>query len=297
MATDELKLEDKRQALEGAFLATEALVNTFGNVLTGCYTPAKTADHDFSAVAKKILPEAITSEAIASDAIISGSKTESDVKVTFGVKPVSSLRQESPVASISDDVRMHMSMQALITEALSCTRCKLCSTRKNIVFGEGCADRPIVMVIGEGPGEVEDNTGRPFVGPAGNYLDKWLKALGLDRKTNVYITNIVKCRPPMNRDPQPEEKTACLAFLKQQIALIQPQAILCLGRPASSLMTGKMDAPIGTLRGRFFFFDGIPMMCTYHPAAVLRDLTLKRPVWDDLKKLARYLGIEVAGSK
>ena len=296
MATD----ETKRKALEGALSATEALVNTFGSVLMGCYTPAKPADHDYSAVVKKILPDAETG-------------AESEVKVTFGAKPDSSLKQDlgaglssstrsdsrpqSPLVSIPEDVRMHMSMQSLITEALSCSRCNLCPTRKNVVFGEGCADRPTVMVIGEGPGEVEDNTGRPFVGPAGQYLDKWLKAIGLDRKTNVYITNIVKCRPPMNRDPLPEEKTACLPFLKQQIALIQPQSILCLGRPASSLMTGKMDAPIGTLRGRFFFFDGIPMMCTYHPAAVLRDLSLKRPVWDDLKKLARYLGIEVAGSK
>ena len=270
MATD----ETKRKALEGALSATEALINTFGSVLKGCYTAPKPADNDFSEVVNRILPSA---------------EVQSEAAVTLGLKT------EEPAEPY--DERLHMSFSALKASCLSCTRCNLCSTRKTVVFGEGCADRPTVMVIGEGPGETEDETGRPFVGRAGNFLDKWLMAIGLDRAHNVYITNIVKCRPPMNRDPLPEEKTACLAFLKQQIALIQPQSILCLGRPASSLMTGKMDAPIGALRGRFYFYDGIPMMCTYHPAAVLRDLTLKRPVWEDLKKLARYLGIEVMGAK
>ena len=270
MATD----ETKRKALEGALSATEALINTFGSVLKGCYTEPKPADNDFSDVVNRILPSA---------------EVQSEPSVTLGLKT------EEPAEP--DDERLHMSYSALQASCLSCTRCNLCSTRKMVVFGEGCADRPTVMVIGEGPGETEDETGRPFVGRAGNFLDKWLMAIGLDRAHNVYITNIVKCRPPMNRDPLPEEKAACLAFLKQQIALIQPQSILCLGRPAASLMTGKMDAPIGALRGRFYFYDGIPMMCTYHPAAVLRDLTLKRPVWEDLKKLARYLGIEVMGAK
>lgn len=272
MATDEISKETKRQALEGAFSATEALINTFGSVLNGCYTAPKPATNDFSEVVNRIIPDA-----------------KPEPVLTLGVK------KEEPTAP--DDERLHMSYAALKTEAFSCARCQLCSARKNVVFGEGCTDRPTVLVVGEGPGEVEDNTGRPFVGPAGNYLDKWLKAIGLDRTHNVYITNIVKCRPPMNRDPLPEEKTACFAFLQQQIALIQPQAILCLGRPASSLMTGKMDEPIGALRGKFFFYDGIPMMCTYHPAAVLRDQSYKRPVWEDLKKLARYLGIEVMGAK
>jgi uracil-DNA glycosylase len=281
MATSELleepltqeEREARRQALSGALSATESLVNEFEKVFKGCYSATAVVSTDYSKVAQKIIPEP---------------------EVIAPPKP----RLETSLSVSTEDPRMHMSMQALISEALSCKRCDLCSTRKNVVFGEGCADRPTVMVIGEGPGEVEDNTGRPFVGPAGNYLDKWLKAIGLDRSNNVYITNLVKCRPPMNRDPRPEEKSSCLAFLKQQIDLIQPQSILCLGRPASSLMTGQMDAPIGSLRGRFFFYDGIPMMCTYHPAAVLRDLSLKRPVWEDLKKLARYLGLEgVMGAK
>ena len=266
-------LTTKRQALEGALSATEALVNEFENVIRGCYVPSEPPSTNFSEVSHKIYPDPVAPAA------------------------PSVLNRPSVFSEPEQDERYHMSLQALISEALTCKRCNLCSTRKNVVFGEGCTDRPIVMVIGEGPGETEDETGRPFVGRAGAFLDKWLKAINLDRNTNTYITNIVKCRPPQNRDPLPEEKTACLAFLKQQIALIQPQAILCLGRPASSLMTGQLDAAIGALRGRFYFFDGIPMICTYHPAAVLRDLTLKRPVWEDLQKLARYLGLMPVGTK
>lgn len=283
MATNELddekqdikELDLKRRALEGALSATEGLVNQFENVVRGCYVAPESPSSDFSEVSLKRYPEPTVTEP------------------TVTEEP----KQQSLFGEPEKDQRFHMSMQALITDALSCKRCDLCSTRKNVVFGEGCSDRPTVMVIGEGPGETEDDTGRPFVGRAGAFLDKWLKAINLDRTTNTYITNIVKCRPPQNRDPLPEEKASCLAFLKQQIALIQPQTILCLGRPASSLMTGQGDASMSSLRGRFFFFDGIPMICTYHPAAVLRDLTLKRPVWEDLQKLARYLGIEVMGSR
>ncbi len=261
------EVASKRKALEGALSLTEGLINQYENVLKGCYTCPEPAYENFSDVSKKLIPD----------------------------PPLP--KKPSVFAEPEKDERFHMSLSALITECLSCKRCQLCETRKNVVFGEGCSDRPVVLVIGEGPGETEDNTGRPFVGRAGEFLDKWLKAIGLDRNSNVYITNIVKCRPPQNRDPLPEEKSACLAFLKQQIALLQPQAILCLGRPASSLMTGKADAPIGNLRGKFFFYDGIPMLCTYHPAAVLRDLTLKRPVWEDLQKLARYLGLMAPGAK
>ncbi len=273
------ELDLKRLALEGALSATETLINQFENVVRGCYVAPEASSSNFSEVSHKLYPEPV-------EALDEMGSSEYKHRSTFAI-----------FAEPEKDERCHMSMQALITDALSCKRCTLCSTRTNVVFGEGCSDRPTVMVIGEGPGETEDNTGRPFVGKAGAFLDKWLKAINLDRNSNTYITNIVKCRPPQNRDPLPEEKTACLAFLKQQIALIQPQTILCLGRPASSLMTGQEDASMGSLRGRFFFFDGIPMICTYHPAAVLRDLSLKRPVWEDLQKLARYLGLEVMGSR
>ena len=187
-----------------------------------------------------------------------------------------------------------VSLEDLEKTVKSCTGCKLCKTRKNVVFGEGCTVKPLVMVIGEGPGENEDNTGRPFVGKAGEYLDQWLEAISLSRKTNTYITNIVKCRPPQNRDPEPDEKKACFDYLKTQIDMLSPKVILCLGRPASTLMTGIEDAPMGSIRGRFYFYNkSIPMICTYHPAAVLRDLSLKRAVWEDLKKLAQFLNLEI----
>lgn len=259
-------LEVKRKTLENALGRVNSLIDDFENVIKRNFdNPTHTANADFSIAVKKVYPDPVV--------------------------PKTSLLKED---NSYDDTRLHMSFDALQRDCISCSRCNLCKTRKNTVFGEGCTKDPIVMVIGEGPGETEDNTGRPFVGKAGQFLDKWLNAIELDRNTNVFITNIVKCRPPQNRDPLPEEKNACLPFLKQQIALIQPQAILCLGKPASNLMTQMQDASMTSLHGRFFFYDGVPMLCTYHPAAVLRDLSLKRPVWEDLKKLARYLGI--AGS-
>lgn len=265
----EREIEDKRRTLSCALGRVGALMDDFEDVVRRRFDAPShpTAEADFSNAVRKLYPDPAPS------------KASSRVSV------------ENPVAPGDDDVRLHMSFESLCSECLSCKRCILGGTRKNVVFGEGCSDRPIVMVVGEGPGETEDNTGRPFVGKAGQFLDKWLAAISLDRKVNTYITNIVKCRPPMNRDPLPDEKSACLPFLKQQIALIQPQAILCLGKPASTLMTGMTESSMGSLHGRFFFYEGIPMMCTYHPAAVLRDLSLKRPVWEDLKKLARYLGI------
>ena len=262
------RIEEKRKALASALAKTDAILDDFKTVLKQDFGPSPEPLRDFSYVAEKIIPDE---------------------------EPAP--EPEPQTVKAPDDERLHMSYRDLCSDAMGCTRCQLCKTRTNVVFGTGCTDRPVVMVIGEGPGENEDLQGLPFVGKAGIYLDSWLKAISLSRDTNVYITNTVKCRPPQNRDPYPDEKNACFAYLKQQIELIRPQAILCLGKPASTLMTGQTDSSMGALRGRFFFFDGIPMMCTYHPAAVLRDLSLKRPVWDDLKKLARYLGLETAGGK
>ena len=259
---------ERREALVSALERTDALMDSFMDVLKQDFGPKEREHHDFSDVAAKIIPEE---------------------------KPAETPEKPEVPARKEDD-RMRMSYASLLADSAQCKRCGLCSTRNNVVFGTGCKDRPVVMVIGEGPGENEDLQGLPFVGKAGVYLDKWLAAISLSRDTNVYITNTVKCRPPQNRDPYPDEKSACNAYLKRQIQLVNPQAILCLGKPASTLMTGQSDATMGALRGRFFFYDGIPMMCTYHPAAVLRDLSLKRPVWDDLKKLARYLGLQTGGN-
>jgi len=178
------------------------------------------------------------------------------------------------------------------TDLGECTRCKLHTTRKSIVFGVGSADAPL-MFVGEGPGEQEDKRGEPFVGPAGELLDKMIEAMGWSRET-VYINNIVSCRPPGNRNPQPDEVEACKPFLEARINAIGPRIIVALGRPAANTLLGT-DAPISTLRGRFHDRNGIRVMPTFHPAYLLREPDKKRDAWADLKlvmgELAR-LGIE-----
>lgn len=180
-------------------------------------------------------------------------------------------------------------LQAMVA---TCTKCRLCEGRTMTVFGEGSAPAR-VMVIGEGPGAEEDKSGRPFVGRAGEYLDSWLKAIHLERGKGVYIANIVKCRPPNNRDPQGDEREACMPYLKRQIQLVKPQVILLLGRTAAQALLETADG-VGALRGRYHRWEGIPVVVTYHPAAVLRNTdTLRRPVWEDLQKVAAFLGIDL----
>ncbi|MCL2481532.1 MAG: uracil-DNA glycosylase, partial [Spirochaetaceae bacterium] len=155
------------------------------------------------------------------------------------------------------------SFEKIANEIMQCKKCRLCNVRKNSVPGAGVLN-PLVMVIGEGPGAEEDSQGLPFVGAAGQYLDKWLNAISLDRATNCFIGNIVKCRPPGNRDPQFDEIEQCIVFLKRQIALLNPKAILALGRIASSIITAREDG-IGKLRGAIYNYEGIPVVVTYHP--------------------------------
>ncbi|MFW5786252.1 MAG: uracil-DNA glycosylase [bacterium] len=178
-------------------------------------------------------------------------------------------------------------LRELEQQVLVCTKCPLNEGRTNAVPGMGVID-PLVMVIGEGPGAQEDAQGEPFVGRAGQYLDKWLQAIGLSRRSNVYITNIVKCRPPGNRDPQPGEAAACNPYLERQIDLVRPRAILAVGRISSSLLTGRSDG-IGRIRGRVYSYRGIPLVPTYHPSGVLRNDQWRRPVWEDLKLLKSIL--------
>lgn len=172
-------------------------------------------------------------------------------------------------------------LEEIASKIARCTRCTLARTRNNVVPGMG-VENPDVLVIGEGPGYDEDKQGLPFVGKAGILLDKMLAAIGLDRKTNCYIANIVKCRPPQNRDPFPQEQDACFSFLETQINILKPKMILCMGKISSNKMLNQ-KAPIGTLRGQIFEYNNIPLMVTYHPSALLRNEQLKRPAWDDLK--------------
>jgi DNA polymerase len=180
------------------------------------------------------------------------------------------------------------SLADIAAQVRACTRCALHRGRKQTVPGEGAA-APRVVVIGEGPGAEEDATGRPFVGPAGQLLDRMLKAIELDRSTNCFIANVVKCRPPGNRDPLPEESAACLPYLRAQIAALRPRALLAVGRVAAQALTG-LSAGVGELRRRQLSYEGLPLAVTYHPSAVLRDSSLRRPVWEDLKRLKSILG-------
>jgi DNA polymerase len=174
-------------------------------------------------------------------------------------------------------------LEAEALAASTCTRCRLGSSRRHVAYGEG-SPRPLVLAIGEGPGAEEDAQGRPFVGPAGQLLDRMLSSIGLSREENCYIANIVKCRPPGNRDPADDEKDACLPWLERQIEALRPRIILALGRVAATTLL-RSDEGIGRLRGRWHERGGIPLIATYHPSALLRDESLKRPAWEDLKML------------
>jgi len=183
------------------------------------------------------------------------------------------------------------SLEAVAADVGVCEACGLAATRKNVVPGEG-AINPLVMVIGEGPGADEDAAGRPFVGRAGQLLDKMLESIELTRGKNCYIANMVKCRPPQNRDPATEEISACYPFLERQIILLKPVFILCAGRVAAQNLL-KTSRGINALRGQFLDLTigdlTIPVLPTFHPSAILRDETLKRPAWEDLKLLKSRL--------
>jgi DNA polymerase len=177
-------------------------------------------------------------------------------------------------------------LRVIREEIGDCTRCKLSRGRNSIVFGVGSPDAPVVFV-GEAPGQEEDLRGEPFVGPAGQLLDRMIVAMGLSR-AEVYIANIVKCRPPGNRNPEPDEIAACEPFLVKQLAAIRPRMIVCLGKFAAQTLTRK-DAPISALRGRFHSYEGIPLMPTFHPAFLLRNPEAKREVWSDLQQVMKEL--------
>ncbi|MEO8478614.1 MAG: uracil-DNA glycosylase [Gemmatimonadota bacterium] len=167
----------------------------------------------------------------------------------------------------------------------SCTACPLCEGRTHTVPGEGNPHADL-MVVGEGPGEQEDLSGRPFVGRAGSLLDKMLDSIEIPR-AQVFIANVVKCRPPRNRAPLPDERQACLPYLQRQIALVQPRVILALGGTAAEALLGVKQT-LGSLRLKVHTLDSTPLVVTYHPAALLRNPNWKRPAWDDLR-IARQL--------
>lgn len=177
---------------------------------------------------------------------------------------------------------MRVSWPQLLDEVYACEKCRLCATRTNVVPGEGDAQAEL-MFIGEGPGRDEDLQGRPFVGRSGELLTRMIRAIGLERE-QVYICNVVKCRPPQNRNPEPDEANACLNFLRAQVALVRPKVVVLLGKVACRY---ALQQEISVMRdhGKWFERKGIWFMPTYHPSALLRDPSKKREAWDDFQKI------------
>ena len=178
-------------------------------------------------------------------------------------------------------------------EVSVCKKCRLCETRTQTVFGEGDPNAKIFF-IGEGPGENEDLTGRPFVGRAGQLLDKMIVAMGLTRE-QVYIANIVKCRPPQNRTPAPDEVATCTPYLERQLNIVRPRVIVTLGRPATAYMLNDPKLTMGRARGHWHQWRGIKLMPTFHPSYVLRSYTpeTRRAVWSDLQQVIAEIGLPV----
>jgi uracil-DNA glycosylase family 4 len=187
----------------------------------------------------------------------------------------------APPVAAAEPAQNAAAWEALRTQVRECTQCPLHLTRTQGVLGVG-PKRADWLVIGEAPGAEEDRRGEPFVGAAGQLLDAMLRAIGLDRTTNVYIANVLKSRPPGNRDPKPEEVAACLPYLQRQIELLRPKIMLAVGRIAAQNLLGT-DAPLGRLRGQLHRFGDTPLVVTYHPAYLLRTPADKRKAWEDLK--------------
>ena len=195
--------------------------------------------------------------------------------------PIESVRQaaDSALEPAATGIEL-MEWDALAQAVAHCRACELCNGRRNTVFGVG--DRQADwLIVGEAPGESEDLQGEPFVGQAGLLLDNMLKALGLNRRQKVYIANVLKCRPPGNRNPEPQEVAQCAPFLRRQVQLLQPRIILAMGRFAVQALL-ESNEPIGKLRGTVHRYNGVPLVVTYHPAYLLRNLADKAKAWADL---------------
>jgi uracil-DNA glycosylase len=201
-----------------------------------------------------------------------------EILAEMGITPVWRLKKKIPA---NDWI-------PLKAEVAGCTKCALHKTRTQTVFGVG-DERAEWMLVGEAPGAEEDRLGEPFVGQAGRLLDNMLAAIGLSREANVYICNVLKCRPPGNRNPEPDEVAKCAPHLQRQIALVQPKLIVAMGRFAAQTLLAT-DASIASLRGRVFQYAGVPLVVTYHPAYLLRNLPDKAKAWEDLLFAKKTLG-------
>ncbi|GAC1605016.1 MAG: hypothetical protein NVS3B2_11110 [Ramlibacter sp.] len=203
-------------------------------------------------------------------------------------------RPGASAAAVAPAAVERMDWETLAQAVSGCRGCALCDGRRNTVFGTG--DRQADwMIVGEAPGENEDLQGEPFVGQAGLLLDNMLQALGLGRKHKVFITNVLKCRPPGNRNPEPHEIAQCAPYLRRQVELVQPRIILAMGRFAVQALL-ESNEPIGKLRGQVHRYNGVPVVVTYHPAYLLRNLPEKARAWADLCLALELLGQPVQAS-
>ncbi|MBF0216260.1 MAG: uracil-DNA glycosylase [Candidatus Omnitrophica bacterium] len=185
-------------------------------------------------------------------------------------------------------------LSAYRSQIMGCGLCRLAGTRTNFVFGEG-SSKAAIMFVGEAPGADEDREGRPFVGRAGQLLTKIIESIGLTRE-EVYIANILKCRPPENRPPMPDEIAACRGYLEKQIEMVKPRIVCALGKSSTQALL-NVETPISQLRGKSFDFNGVKVIPTFHPAYLLRNPEAKKEVWEDMRKIAKELVLKLPGKK
>lgn len=249
------------------------LLKTASRYFEGYTKPQFQEEPDFSVSPDVEIPSSVIESTVPSSEISPSQTAVSDIPKN----------QKMPITPPPSEASVNsgMNLDDIYQKIARCTRCPLARTRTNVVPGIGSTN-PLVLVLGEAPGADEDKTGIPFVGPAGQLLDRMLIAIKLSRNTNTYIMNTVKCRPPENRNPAPEEMDACQGFMEAQIRLLKPRMILCVGKVAAQKLLNS-EQTIGKLRNQFFKYQDIPVLVTYHPSAVLRNEGLKGPVWEDLK--------------
>ena len=235
-------------------------------------TPDKPVQQEFGDLVKGTKALLKSMQAAGQTEVLKGS----DPAAESGAGPMSLTEKEKIIAPVR-------------AEALQCVKCRLCKTRKSVVFSDGSLETELVFV-GEGPGRDEDEQGVPFVGAAGKLLTKIIEAMKMKRE-EVYICNVVKCRPPQNRPPEPDEIAACSGYLQAQLLTIRPKVICALGKTAASALL-ETQAPMGALRGKTLEWKGIPLIVTYHPAYLLRNPAAKKEVWADMQIVLRLLAGE-----
>ena len=225
------------------------------------------------------------------DKIINGIKRTLESEKLAGVEEIyMKVKSKKEKGKIKEEGKTAVTLEELEEKVGRCQSCPLAETRKNVVFGEG-DPKAGLMFVGEAPGGDEDEQGRPFVGRAGQLLTKIIESIGLRRK-DVFIANILKCRPPGNRNPLPSEIALCSPYLLRQVELIKPRVICALGKFAAQTLLNT-ETPISMLRGRFYDYHGIKLMPTYHPAYLLRNSQGKKEVWQDMQAIAKELGIKI----